>query len=152
VPALAPAPASAPAAARMPAPAVVLAPKHLSSSPIAHQSEDKEVIEDYWNWKTLNTRNISRRATLALARQLIDQEMWTINHLKLMSDTSSNAYKNAVAKGLPSGLAAGFRDDFRAFKEVYRTQYRPGRFLMELRQRQAQQDEEIEPGGFIRDE
>jgi len=100
----------------------------------------------------LNTKNPDRRATLALARQLIDQEMWAIDHLKLMSDTSSYAYKNAVAKGLPSGLATGFRADFRAFKDIYRTQYRPGRFLMELRQRQAQQNEEQQPGGFVRDE
>jgi hypothetical protein len=77
--------------------------------------------------------------------------MWTVEHLKSMSDISSDTYKNAVAKGLPSGLAAGFRDDFRAFKGVYRTQYQPGRFLMELRQRQEQQEREQEPGGFIRE-
>jgi hypothetical protein len=161
-PVIAPAPVLAPA----PAPAIVPAPapatvstkayampsNHLSSSPIANPSEDEDVMDDYWNWKMLNTRNPDRRATLALARRLIDQDMWTIDHLKLMSDTPSSTYRNAVAKGLPSGLAAGFRADFRAFKDIYRTQYRPGRFLIELRQKQAQQYEEQQPGGFIQDE
>jgi hypothetical protein len=47
--------------------------------------------------------------------------MWSIEHLKQMSDTLSELYKQAVAKGLPSGLAAGFKDDFWEFKQVYRT-------------------------------
>jgi hypothetical protein len=63
-----------------------------------------------------------------------------------MLDISSDTYKQAIAKGLPLGLALGFRADFEAFKDVYRTKYRPGRFLIELRQRQ-----EEEEGGFIRD-
>jgi hypothetical protein len=59
--------------------------------------------------------------------------MWTIKHLKQMLDTSSKLYKQVVSKGLPSGLAAGVKDDFQEFKQVYQTQYRLGRFLMERR-------------------
>ena len=62
---------------------------------------------------------------------------------------SLDIYKTVVGKGLLSGLATGFRDDFRAFKDIYQTQYRLGRFLIELRQRQARQEEEELLGGFI---
>ena len=106
-------------------------------------------MDDYWNWKSLATTNPSRRAGLAAARELIEREMWTIEHLKQMSDTSSESYKQAVSKGLPSGLAAGFREDFQEFKQVYQTEYRPGRLLIDIRQRQAQMQNRQQPGGFM---
>jgi len=96
-------------------------------------------MDDYWNWKTCNTTNPVRRAGLAAAHDLIEKEMWTINHLKQMSNASSESYKQAVAKGLPSGLVVGFKNDFRESKHVYRTQYRPRRFL-EMRQRLMRKD------------
>jgi hypothetical protein len=107
----------------------------ISSSLIASShTEVEQVMDDYWIWKTLATTYPSRKVGLAAARELIEKEMWTIEHLKQMSDTLSESYKQAVSKGLPSGLAASFKEDFREFKQVYRTQYRPGRFLMEIRQ------------------
>jgi hypothetical protein len=69
-------------------------------------------MDDYWNWKTLSTTNPLRKAGLAAARELIEKEMWTIEHLKQMSNTSSESYKQAVSKWLPSGLAASFKEDF----------------------------------------
>jgi hypothetical protein len=66
-----------------------------------------------------------------------------------MLDASSKSFKQAVSKGLLSGLVARFREDFQEFKQVYRTQYRLGRFLIEMRQRQAQVQDEQLLGGFM---
>ena len=139
-PAAAPVPAPAPAAAPVPALAPAAAPalaqaskarETQSSSPIAE--EEELVLEDYWVWKGSQTRNPARKAQLAAAREIVEDEMWTINQLKLMSDTSSKIFSLAIAKGIPSGLAAGFRTDFTCFKKIYQDQYAPARQLGQLR-------------------
>jgi hypothetical protein len=151
-PAPAPAPALAPAPAPAPAPALALVPaavpaqaskavKSQSSSPIAE--EEELVLEDYWVWKGSQTGNLARKAQLAAAREIVDDEMWTISQLKLMSDTSSKIFSLAISKGIPSGLAAGFRADFRRFKSIYQDQYAPARQLEQLRG-------EDMSGGFFR--
>jgi hypothetical protein len=77
----------------------------------------------------------------------VEEEMWSISQLKLMSDTSSAIYNIAVSKGLPSGLAAGFNEDFRKFKRVYRDQYEPARQMINMRRNHKG---EAEVGGFFR--
>jgi len=89
-----------------------------TSSPIAE--EEELVLEDYWVWKG---RNLARKAQLATARETVEEEMWTISQLKLMSDTSSKIFCLVISKGIPSRLAAGFREDFRRFKRIYQDQY-----------------------------
>ena len=144
--ALAPTPAPAPAPAPAPVPAAPPAQaskavKSRSSSPIAE--EEELVLEDYWVWKGSQTRNLARKAQLAAAYEIIDDEMWTISQLKLMSDMSSKIFSLAISKVIPSGLAAGFRADFRHFKSIYQDQYAPARQLGQL------QGEDIS-GGFFR--
>src|SRR5271167_1399237 len=93
---------------RPPAPAQASkAVESRSSSPIAE--EDELVLEDYWVWKGSQTGNLARKAQLAAAREIVDDKMWTISQLKLMSDTSSKIFSLAISKGIPSGLQADFR-------------------------------------------
>ena len=115
--------------------------KSKSSSPIAE--EEELVLEDYWVWKGSQTRNLVRKTQLATAHKIVDDEMWTISQLKLMSDTSSKIFSLAISKGIPSGLAAGFRADFKRFKNIYQDQYAPARQLGQLRG-------ESLSGGFFR--
>jgi hypothetical protein len=108
---------TAPASASTPIPVAVTVPaavpvqalkmtKSKSSSPIAE--EEELVLEDYWVWKGSQTRNLVRKTQLATAHKIVDDEMWIISQLKLMSDTSSKIFSLAISKGIPSGLAAGF--------------------------------------------
>jgi hypothetical protein len=75
--------------------------------------------------------------------EIVDDEMWTISQLKLMSDTSSKIFSLAISKDIPSGLAAGFQTDFRHFKSIYQDQYTPARQLEQLRGKDMS-------GGFFR--
>jgi len=112
IPAPIPAPTLAPTAA---APTTILATvvakvsdqtERRSSSPIAE--EEELVIADYWVWKGGQTSSINKKAQLAAVHEIVDEEMWTISQLKLMSDTSSKIFALAISKGILSGLAAGF--------------------------------------------
>ena len=146
-PAPVPAPIPAPAEVTMAAiPTAVVAEvskrlERRSSSPIAE--EEELVMADYWAWKGGQTNNINKKAQLAAAHEIVEEEMWTISQLKLMSDTSSKIFALAISKGIPSGLAAGFRADFWWFKDIYKEQYGPARMLGQL------YNESME-GGFFR--
>ena len=45
---------------------------------------------------------------MAAMYEIVDDKMWTIGQLKLMSDTSSKIFSLAIFKGILSGLIAGF--------------------------------------------
>lgn len=89
-------------------------------------------MADFWDWKSRRTSREERRQLIARARVIIEDQMWTIDHLKRMNDTSSTLYRRAIDLGLPDGLITGFKEDLRDFKKVYREQYLPARNLAGL--------------------
>lgn len=80
----------------------------------------------------MTTTNDERRRRLAAARAIVEENMWTIDFLKQMSDTSSELFRRASDLELPDGLMRDFTQGFREFKTVYRDILRPGRILTQL--------------------
>ena len=51
---------------------------------------------------------------------IIDAQMWTIDDLKSMSDTSTTIYRTALGAGVPDSMARGFKDELKMFKIDWR--------------------------------
>lgn len=77
-------------------------------------------MTQYWGWKKEKTRSPQMQQLLARARAIVEEQMWKIEHLKRMDNTSSTLYRQAFELGMPDGLVTGFKEDFRVFKRVYR--------------------------------
>lgn len=54
-----------------------------------------------------------------------EQQMWGIDDMKAMADTSSEVYKYARSIGLPDGLIRSLKADLRVFKSQWRDKYQP---------------------------
>ena len=61
-----------------------------------------------------------RRQRILNVWAIVDAQMWSINDLKGMSDTSSTLYRTAIQLGVPDGMARGFREELKAFKPQWR--------------------------------
>ncbi len=53
-------------------------------------------------------------------QRTVAEQMWQINDLEGMSDTSSSIYHTAMTKGIPDGMARGFRANLKLFKPYWR--------------------------------
>lgn len=92
-----------------------------ASSPIsANRDEEEQVMSDFWDWKIRRTLRNETRESLARARTIVYDQIWRIDHLKRMNDTSSTLYKKAIDLRLSDGLITGFKEDLHDFKRVYR--------------------------------
>lgn len=124
------------------------------SSPIALPPEEEDVLADFWNWKFQQTKRVEVRQRLSLAQAICENELWSLEDLKQLSDFSSSIYTHAMKQGMPEGLVRGIHTDIQVFKNVYRTQYKPGQDLLALRNKsqgnQKNRGEEASgAGGFI---
>ena len=122
------------------------APNQLrSSSPPGPPNEDEWQLEDFWNWKFRRINNAQGRTKLAAAKIIINEEMWTVEDMRRMSDEKSAIYQEAKAKGLLLGLITRFKADIHEFKPTYRSHYRPERRSLAIRNAAIGQEE---PRGF----
>ena len=103
--------------------------------------DDEEVLKYYWAWKIKTIKGESRKEALRKAGAVVDDQMWTTDHLKRMSDTSSSVYKMAITLRLADGLVTSFIEDFHNFKSVYRDELIPTRNLAAMRGEGFVQDE-----------
>ena len=62
---------------------------------------------------------------------------------------SSDTHQRAFALGIPHGLVRSFREDLRSFIVAYRTNYRPARELLQLRERGFQEQPFCERFDFL---
>ncbi len=90
------------------------------SSPIEPPEEEKAVIEQFFLWKIARTTRQAVKNKIAEVRRLVDNQMWSINDLKEMSDTTSSIYRTAIQLGVPDGMTKSFRDDLKIFKPQWR--------------------------------
>ena len=106
----------------------------LRSSPIGRSSEEDDIIEAFWQWKKESTTKPSRKLQIGQASAIIDDEMWGLDDMKAMADTSSEVYKRAIDAGLPDGLIRGLKGDLKEFKGLWRNTIQPARTLETLGQ------------------
>ena len=102
------------------------------SSPNGSQTDEEAILDDFWNWKFRSTNRPEKKQLYANARALIEKELWTISDLKEMSDSSSEIYQHAMRQGIPHGLARTLHNELHDLKNIWRTQYRPGRQILDL--------------------
>ena len=100
-PYFAPSPSPAP-----PAPAPVATsqapPRPLQrSSPIGSRSEEDDIIDSFWQWKKEGTTKQSRKLQICQVQARFENEIWGLDDMKAMADTSSDIYKHAIDVGLP---------------------------------------------------
>lgn len=119
-----------------------------SSSPPGPPDEDEWQLEDFWNWKFRRTNNAQGRTRFAAPRMIIQDEMWTVQDMRRMSDEKSVVYEGARDKGLPLGLITRFKADIHEFKPAYRSHYRPERRSLAMRNVAIDRNDGGEPGGF----
>lgn len=104
------------------------------SSPIGEPIEERQIIQDYWNWKLNAANNAKERQLLMTAKTIIARQMWTsIEDYKELSISSSDTHKTAIRLGLPHGLLKKMATDLHDFKLVYRSVYKPARDILTLR-------------------
>ena len=103
------------------------------SSPIAPENEDDQILNDFFHWKRslMNHRpEIQRRLTFV--QEKIQEEMWSVEDVKDMSNETSAVHKRAIALNLPHGLISSFKTQLKEFKQIYRSEYNAGRGLQNL--------------------
>ncbi len=100
------------------------------SSPIGSPEEEESVIEQFFLWKIARATRQAAKDKIAEVRRLVDNQMWSIDDLKEMSDTTSSIYRTAIQLGVPDGMARSFRGDLKTFKP----QWRQAKDLLHIRQ------------------
>ena len=102
------------------------------SSPIGGRSEEDDIIESFWQWKKETTSKQSRKLQVCQAQAKFEHEMWNLDGMRAMADTSSGLYKHAINSGLPDGLIRGLKADLKEFKSHWRETYQHARTLNTL--------------------
>jgi hypothetical protein len=64
------------------------------------------------------TASEARKERLKEAWRIVRAEMWTVEHLKGMSEIGSNLYDAGKRLGLPDGLMRNFAEDLELFKRT----------------------------------
>jgi hypothetical protein len=104
------------------------------SSPIGEAIEERQIIQDFWNWKLNIANNAEERQLLLTAKAVIAGQMWnSIEDYKELSISSSDTHTTAMRLGLPHGLIKKMATDLHSFKLVYRSVYKPARDILTLR-------------------
>ena len=102
------------------------------SSPIGSRSEEEDIMEGFWQWKKENTSKASRKLQLCQAQSKFEHEMWGLEDMKAMADTSTSIYKYAISGGLPDGLIRRLKADIKDFKRLWRETYQHAHTLNNL--------------------
>jgi hypothetical protein len=89
------------------------------SSPIGTAEEEEDIIEQFFLWKARSKKPAMQERIRTVANIIMEQ-MWTVDDMKLMSDSSSSTYSRAMQLGIPDGMARSFRTDLRIFKPQWR--------------------------------
>ena len=63
----------------------------------------------------------------------MNAQMWRLGDYKELSIPTTDTHKQALQLGVPHGLIKAMSGDLHNFKTIYRTVYRPGRELLNLR-------------------
>ena len=103
------------------------------SSALTGQEEEEEAMKQFFQWRLQQTLNEMAKIKINEAYDVALREMWSLDNLKEMEDTTSEKYKLAISRGIPDGLARGFRKDLRRFKPVFRNTEAASVGLMALR-------------------
>ncbi|KAL8855347.1 MAG: hypothetical protein Q9178_008001 [Gyalolechia marmorata] len=100
------------------------------SSPIA--DDEEEILQDFFVWKMELYNDPAKRRRIADTKAIVSEEMWTLDHLKKMSDPTKAYYTQGRTAGIPHGILLAFNDDIHKFKQYYRTTLAPARALGHL--------------------
>ena len=77
-------------------------------------------MEDFLNWKGEALQSQRAKDRWNGVKKIVQNEMWSLEDLRDMSETSSHIYKRAIQLGIPDGWARAFRTDLRTFKPQWR--------------------------------
>ncbi len=117
-----------------PLPGPAIAPRQAQpqqpSSPIADNEE--EILQDFFTWKIELYNDPAKRRRIADIKAIVLEEMWTLDHLKKMSDPIKAYYTQGRTAGIPYSILLAFNDDIHKFKQYYRTTLAPARALGHL--------------------
>lgn len=73
------------------------------------------------SWGSINEiKRAKFRQRISSAQAVCENEVWSIEDLKQISDSSSSIYTHAIKQGMPEGLARGMQAEMHAFKKIYR--------------------------------
>ena len=111
--------------AQQPAPAPVQ--QSIPSSPIAPAggvANPFMLVQQFFNWARMNAPTDGVRQAYNKSAGVAEEQFWTLEDLKEMSNINSDLYRVARDKGLPDGIIRGFRKAIKDFKVVYRQQMR----------------------------
>ena len=64
------------------------------SSPIGSRSEEDDIIDAFWQWKKEATNKASRKLQICQVQARFEHEIWGLDDMKAMANTSSDIYKN----------------------------------------------------------
>ena len=77
------------------------------------------IINSLFEWKINNTPINKIRTKIQQARDVVQEQIWSINDLMIMSDSISRLYNIAIKKGLSDSMICGFPTDLAAYKPIY---------------------------------
>ena len=144
-----------PAAAESRPPPPQMAPLNRDSSPIDIPRNERVVLEDFWTWLINQMTTDENRQQIRICEEIVRRGALGVEDLKEISIQGSQMCDWANEKGLPIGLMRRFKGLLKEFKPVYRTVFRPGRDLLDMRRRRREGpagEDNNQEGGFIRED
>jgi hypothetical protein len=72
------------------------------------QHEEEEIIEQFFVWKAGTFKWPELQEKIWKVQHIVFEQMWTLDDLKAMSDTSSLIYEMAIQLGILDGIAQSF--------------------------------------------
>ena len=89
------------------------------SSPINPDIEDEVLIDAFFNWKKTRASD-TRRQRITRIQQIVEDQEWSIDDLKMMVDSHSTPYRVTIEKGISDGAARGFKAELTQFTVYWR--------------------------------
>lgn len=93
------------------------------SSPINGVKDSLLLVEKFFEWAMARAPTPKAKAAYAKAKDVAEEQCWTLGDLKSMSNPRGELYKIAREERLADGIVRGFREAITEFKAFWRLQF-----------------------------
>lgn len=97
----------------------VAPPTTRNSSPFDNSDDSGPLLQAFFEWKMNKVSKESWKNRIREVYHIVDNEMWSVQNLQEMNETTSPRYQRAIALGIPDGVARAFKEELRLFKPVW---------------------------------
>jgi len=80
----------------------------------------KKIFDQFFIWKINKISRQTIKQKLAEMRLIVNAQMWSMNDLKDMTDSTFAIYQTAIQVKMSDEMTRAFKKDFKLFKSIWR--------------------------------